>query len=255
METRFTNQDIEGALKKKEKYAGELLKDKEKSLEVLKAAEKLLEKIKNVPVIGGFIGDIVDTIDLIRCYMNKTYTDVPVRIIISAFAAILYVLSPIDLIPDTIPILGYMDDAAVVLFVLNRGLSGELKKFNKWKNMELKKEYLNFLGNEIQSAIGANHLVATLLTSEKTLKLLMVEKFNKIEFPLEVHPIIIDIDYKNVVKISEYLDESIQEILAEQIRHMCFSISEERNFTVLNEYEFDEFDDWFEIIFDEMENE
>ena len=32
-----------------------------------------------------------------------------------------YVLSPIDIIPDAIPFVGYLDDAAVVLLVLNLG--------------------------------------------------------------------------------------------------------------------------------------
>lgn len=41
--------------------------------------------------------------------------------------AILYVASPVDAIPDILPIIGWTDDIAVVGFVLDK-LSNEIKK-------------------------------------------------------------------------------------------------------------------------------
>ena len=43
-----------------------------------------------------------------------------------------YLLTPIDLIPDFIPVLGYLDDVAVVGFLMKR-ISGDLDRFREWE--------------------------------------------------------------------------------------------------------------------------
>lgn len=40
--------------------------------------------------------------------------------------AIIYLLLPVDLVPDTIPVLGLLDDAGVLLIQL-------LQEYNKWR--------------------------------------------------------------------------------------------------------------------------
>ena len=47
-------------------------------------------------------------------------------------AVLAYALSPIDLIPDFIPVVGYADDAAVIAWVLN-SIAEELKDFKNWE--------------------------------------------------------------------------------------------------------------------------
>jgi len=42
----------------------------------------------------------------------------PKRFKLGALLLVLYVLSPVDLIPDTIPLFGWLDDAAVIAFLL-----------------------------------------------------------------------------------------------------------------------------------------
>ena len=47
-------------------------------------------------------------------------------------AAILYFVTPIDLIPDAVPGAGLMDDATVLAFVLAK-LEIELDRFSTWE--------------------------------------------------------------------------------------------------------------------------
>jgi uncharacterized membrane protein YkvA (DUF1232 family) len=49
-----------------------------------------------------------------------------------ALFAVAYILSPIDLIPDWIPVLGWIDDG-LVLYLLLRVLVGETHRYNRFK--------------------------------------------------------------------------------------------------------------------------
>jgi uncharacterized membrane protein YkvA (DUF1232 family) len=131
--TGFTDEDIKNALRGKEQEAEALLKNGQKVEETLSKAQKLLARIKKIPIIGGMVDDIATMIDLIRAYVKGEYREVPFRVIVSAMAGIIYLLSPIDIIPDPFPVLGYVDDAAVLALALSLGLSSELSKYRKWK--------------------------------------------------------------------------------------------------------------------------
>lgn len=69
---------------------------------------------------------------LVRAYADGSYRDVHAGSIALAVAAILYFVSPLDLIPDAIPGAGLVDDATVIAFVLSR-LQLELDRFAAWE--------------------------------------------------------------------------------------------------------------------------
>ena len=46
-------------------------------------------------------------------------------------ASILYVVSPLDIIPDFIPFTGYVDDISIVTWALTR-LAAELEQYKQW---------------------------------------------------------------------------------------------------------------------------
>lgn len=90
-----------------------------------------MKKAEKIPILGGMIDDIVCMVSLVDSYIKKEYSDIPVGTIISIVAALIYLLSPIDLIPDFVPVVGYLDDAAIVFFVLNFGVDKDLEKYRK----------------------------------------------------------------------------------------------------------------------------
>ncbi len=136
MKTNITKEEAKRALVDKELEAEEMLKDKEQTHETLKNAEGLLEKIKKLPVIGKLADDIATSIELIRDFIDGRYRRIPTRVIVSTFAGLLYILSPIDLIPDVIPVVGWLDDAAVFSLILSTGLSVELNEYRRWKEAQ-----------------------------------------------------------------------------------------------------------------------
>jgi uncharacterized membrane protein YkvA (DUF1232 family) len=55
----------------------------------------------------------------ITCQTKGSYTDTPWKVLSVKIAAVIYFASPIDLIPDFIPVVGYLDDAAVIKLALS----------------------------------------------------------------------------------------------------------------------------------------
>jgi uncharacterized membrane protein YkvA (DUF1232 family) len=83
--------------------------------DILKRKKEIDEKLKKVPgTLGKMINQIKLLFGMIADYWNGTYQNVPWFSIAMAVAAIVYFLSPIDLIPDFIPVIGYVDDALVI---------------------------------------------------------------------------------------------------------------------------------------------
>ncbi|GAA4352286.1 hypothetical protein GCM10023185_11790 [Hymenobacter saemangeumensis] len=69
---------------------------------------------------------------LIKASMSGEYTGVPGTTVAAAVAVLIYFLSPIDLIPDFIPVLGLLDDVALVAW-FSTTLKSELDKFHEWE--------------------------------------------------------------------------------------------------------------------------
>ncbi len=51
-------------------------------------------------------------------------------------AALLYFVNPIDLVPDFLPLVGYLDDAAIIA-VCFKIIQADLRKYAKAKRIEL----------------------------------------------------------------------------------------------------------------------
>ena len=59
----------------------------------------------------------------------------PVGSIIAALAALIYFVSPIDAIPDFIPVVGYLDDVTVIAVAL-QFIHSDLEEYRKWKEAQ-----------------------------------------------------------------------------------------------------------------------
>jgi uncharacterized membrane protein YkvA (DUF1232 family) len=99
--------------------------------------ERLLERVEHkltlIPVVGEKLSDVPVFISLVRAYAKKQYTDIPVGSIIAIVAALLYLVSHFDLIPDSIPGAGLLDDAALIAFVATTLVHDDMEEYRAWR--------------------------------------------------------------------------------------------------------------------------
>ncbi|MDK7101623.1 YkvA family protein [Streptococcus mitis] len=93
---------------------------------------RLEQKIKEMPLVGEEFAVIPIMISLIKHYVEGKYTTVPYGTILAIMSALIYVLSPVDIIPDFIPFVGYLDDVAVIGLCLSM-VKTDIEAYDEWR--------------------------------------------------------------------------------------------------------------------------
>ena len=109
--------------------AEELLKDGSKVEELLRKAE---ERVKDVPGVGNALSKFPLMLSMIRGYITKEYTAVSPKVIITMLCALIYLISSKDLIPDSKPVIGMVDDVGVLAAAF-AAVNPELEAYAKWR--------------------------------------------------------------------------------------------------------------------------
>jgi uncharacterized membrane protein YkvA (DUF1232 family) len=99
---------------------------------VLDKSEEIRRQFESEGPLGKFLNDCKLFIALVKDYWHGKYRRIPYWTIAAIVVALLYVLNPLDLIPDFIPGLGQIDDAAVIAACLLL-VRQDLQKYKKWK--------------------------------------------------------------------------------------------------------------------------
>ena len=99
---------------------------------VINKRDEIEEKFRGNGPLGRFISDLKLMFSVIQDYISGKYREIPWWSIAAIVAALLYVLNPIDLIPDFIPVFGYIDDALVVAACLAM-VEQDLQNYKDWK--------------------------------------------------------------------------------------------------------------------------
>lgn len=99
---------------------------------VLDKQNEIENKFKKNGPLARFVNDLKLLFAIIKDYINGTYREIPWWTIAAIITTLLYVLSPIDLIPDFIPFVGYVDDALIVAACLSM-IEKDLHQYKEWK--------------------------------------------------------------------------------------------------------------------------
>ena len=106
---------------------------------VLDQANEITEKVVKSGPLQRFLKDVALLISMLKDYWSGAYREIPWWVIAAVVFTLLYILSPIDLIPDFIPVIGLLDDILVVTICLMM-IEQDLMKYQEWKEAQSKIE-------------------------------------------------------------------------------------------------------------------
>lgn len=69
---------------------------------------------------------------MVKSYAVGDYKDMSMRSVLVILATLVYFVLPIDLVPDFLPLVGFTDDIALVVFIFQR-LQEEIDRFEQWE--------------------------------------------------------------------------------------------------------------------------
>ncbi|OCA85661.1 hypothetical protein A8F94_12350 [Bacillus sp. FJAT-27225] len=122
---------IESEQKKYEGRAQKYIDNPKETESLLKKAFGKAESHKST--LGDTWHKLQLLFEMVRSWAKGEYKNVSRGTILAVIGAIIYFVSPIDLVPDVIVGLGIIDDAAVIALTWKR-LTKEIEEFNSWKN-------------------------------------------------------------------------------------------------------------------------
>jgi len=115
------------------KEAEKIVKDKDKLNNLLTKAWK---KWKEVEDSNSYFKSLKDTfrtfLKMIRSFINGEYQEIPWRSLVLMVAGILYFITPLDFIPDFIPMTGFIDDIALLSAIV-KSIQKDIDQYLAWE--------------------------------------------------------------------------------------------------------------------------
>ena len=99
---------------------------------VVSKSDEIQKKFSARGPLARFIVDGKLLISLVKDYWSRVYRQIPYGIVASAVFTLIYVFNPFDILPDVLPIIGQVDDVAVLSACLLL-IEQDIHKYKDWK--------------------------------------------------------------------------------------------------------------------------
>ena len=94
--------------------------------------DKLNNMDQNKLAVGDFFRRVKVFIRMIKAYIKGEYREMPWKMVVMLVAGLVYFVMPLDILPDFIPVTGFLDDITVVLWIFN-SFKKEIDAFELWE--------------------------------------------------------------------------------------------------------------------------
>lgn len=111
--------------------------------EIIRQLKRTFHVLSGFPSVQSLFTELHLFLEFVESYRANQYRSISPATLFVAALGVIYLFSPIDLLPDYIPVLGWIDDIAI-LRVIIEVIRTDLKKFKIWKEWmaQQSKEYV-----------------------------------------------------------------------------------------------------------------
>lgn len=122
------------SFKSAKRRASGILQDPERLQKLLAVSVQKIRAIGNDNESLQKLKNQVNTLNrMIRAYASGEYRAIPWKNLLIVTAGIVYFVTPLDFIPDFIPVAGFLDDLTILMWVFN-SVQDSIEKFEEWEN-------------------------------------------------------------------------------------------------------------------------
>lgn len=162
-------------LSKKNKQRFEEMASRLTREDIVKAKSKLGKKIediedwvKNHDLVPDFIPEFLENLKIISEIVSDDQFKLARLPLLYLGFALVYVISPFDLIPDAIPGVGYLDDALVVSWIIKELCADEVKRYKSYLKTKRAREEGGHLVPLVEKSKNEHVVIVTGFCSEPT---------------------------------------------------------------------------------------
>lgn len=113
--------------------AERILRNPEKLQNLISMAlDKLNTMDKNKLAVGDFFGRVKVFVRMIKAYIKGEYRMIPWKMMVMLVAGLVYFVMPVDVLPDFIPVTGFIDDITLIIWIFN-SFKKEIDAFEIWE--------------------------------------------------------------------------------------------------------------------------
>ena len=118
------------SFKKSQNQAKQTMNNSSKTSDLIK---RVMEKSDGKEGFFDAIWDDLQTlVKMVRSWNRGDYRDISQKTIMIVVASLIYFVSPLDVIPDVIPFLGWADDLTLLGYVI-KTVRGEIDRYRIWE--------------------------------------------------------------------------------------------------------------------------
>ena len=105
----------------------------ENDIKKLEKKKSKLRKILNLAAFSNQKEKAKLLLELVLEYKKGNYKTIPWRSIAAITFTLLYIINPLDIVPDILPFVGFVDDISVFL-ALSKLVEKDLELYTEWKS-------------------------------------------------------------------------------------------------------------------------
>ena|SRR5690554_2964947 len=119
--------------KKAKKKAGKVAEDRERMMDLIHSVIEKMKKTEDRNELLKAAREKIATLTrMLKAYASGDYKTIPWKSLVLIVAGLIYFVNPLDLIPDFIPMIGLMDDLALLFWIFN-SVNNDIEEYQAWK--------------------------------------------------------------------------------------------------------------------------